>query len=295
MDRVTIAGIIIIAVLVIGIGIYAYQGSIGGPQDKVLMVATTTSLEDTGLLKDLEAAFEKKYPSVDLRIVSGGSGIALEYGKKGDADIILVHDKTREEQFVKDGYGTKRIPFAYNYFWIVGPKNDPAGIKGLNATEAFKKIADDGGKNPSQVKFVSRGDNSGTNSREIKIWNQSGLNYNGTVKNATWYIESGKGMGDTLIIANEKQSYTLSDSGTFLAFQGNVTLVPLITQGKSLLNVYSTIPVNPEKVKGVNIDMANKFAEFLVSKEGQDIIANYGKQKYGQPLFTALYGQPEPT
>jgi len=295
MDNKTIAIIAVIIVIIAGVGIYAYSAN-SGPDKSKLRISTTTSLEDTGLLKEVEAAFEKKYPGVDVQIVSGGTGIALQYGERGDVDLMLVHDKTRETKFVSDGFGTNRTEFAYNYFWIVGPADDPASIRGLNATAAFAKIAEEGQNNPDQVKFVSRGDDSGTHAREKKIWNASGVGYQ-NVTNQSWYIESGKGMGDTLILANERNAYTISDSGTFLAFtkDGKISLVPLITTGTDLLNIYTAMPINPDRHPQTNIEGANNFVNFLISPEGQQIIGNYGNQQYGQPLFTPIVTNPVPS
>ncbi|WP_414469797.1 substrate-binding domain-containing protein [Methanobacterium sp. ACI-7] len=293
MNTRNIAIIAAIVIVIVAAGLYAFSAS-NSPDTSKLRISTTTSLEDTGLLKELEAAYEKKYSGVDVQVVSGGTGIAIQYGERGDVDLMLVHDKTRETKFVNDGFGTNRTEFAYNYFWIVGPADDPAGIKGLNATEAFKKIAEMGQANPDQVKFVSRGDDSGTHAREKKVWNSSGIDINKT--KGSWYVESGKGMGDTLIIANEKNAYTISDSGTFLTFtkEGKIKLVPLVTAGKDLLNVYTAIPVNPQKHPKTNVDGANNFVNFLVSPEGQQIIANFGKDKFGQPLFTPVPTNPVP-
>lgn len=289
MNTRNIAIIAIIIVIIAAVGIYAYSAISNSPDTSKLRISTTTSLEDTGLLKDLEAAFEKKYPGVDVLVVSGGTGIALQYGERGDVDLMLVHDKARETKFISDGFGTNRTEFAYNYFWIVGPENDPAGIKGMNATEAFKTIAQQGQTNPN-VKFVSRGDASGTNARELLIWKSAGIDINKTKNSSSWYIESGKGMGDTLILANEKNAYTITDSGTFLSFSkdSKIKLVPLVTTGKDLLNIYTAIPVNQQKHPKTNIEAANNFVNFLVSQEGQQIIGNYGNQKYGQPLFTPI-------
>ncbi|HIH61850.1 MAG TPA: extracellular solute-binding protein [Methanobacteriales archaeon] len=288
MKKLAIA-LIIITIILAASGIY-YLSNL---EKEVLRISTTTSLEDTGLLEELEAQFEKKYPNIDIQIVSGGTGIALERGKRGDTDLLIVHDKKREETFIDEGYGTKRYPFAYNYFYIIGPKDDPANINGsTTATEAFHRIFT-AAQTKSEVKFVSRGDNSGTNSREIKIWNKTGINYN-DIKKSPWYIETGSGMADTLRVANEKQAYTITDSGTYLAYQNRINLVPYLTNGSDLLNVYSAIPINPEKVNGANYDAAMKFVNFLLSKEGQDIIAKYGKGKYGNSLFTALFGKSEP-
>jgi tungstate transport system substrate-binding protein len=283
----------VIIVAIIAIGAFAFTGGVGGKQ--TLKIATTTSLEDTGLLPVLEAAFEKKYPNIDVQFIAAGTGQALEYGKKGDVSLVMVHSKKQEEQFISDGFGTQRYVFAYNYFYIVGPASDPAKINGTNATTAFTNIRMAGAANPTQVQFVSRGDNSGTNNRELTLWNATGVNYNTTIRNQTWYIESGKGMGDTLTIANEKNAYTLSDSGTYLAYEGKIKLVPLVTQGKDLLNIYSLIPVNPKKFPNVNNDAAMKWVDFVLSSEGQTIVGEYGKDKYGQTLFVPLAGQPEPT
>jgi len=287
---------VVLAVIVIGViavGAYAYTGGMVGQQ--TLKIATTTSLEDTGLLPVLEAAYEKKYPNVDVQFIAAGTGQALEYGKKGDVSLVMVHSKKQEEQFISEGYGTQRYVFAYNYFYIVGPATDPANINGTNATTAFTDIRVAGAANPTEVQFVSRGDNSGTYNRELALWNASGVDYNTSVRNQSWYIESGKGMGDTLTIANEKNAYTLSDSGTYLAYEGKINLVPLVTQGKDLLNIYSMIPVNPQKFPNVNSEAAMNWVNFVLSPEGQTIVGEYGKDKYGQPLFYPLAGQPEPT
>ncbi|MDD3984409.1 MAG: extracellular solute-binding protein [Methanobacterium sp.] len=285
----------ILLVLIIGIiaiGAYTFTGGNSGKQ--TLKIATTTSLEDTGLLEELETVFEKKYPNIDVQFIATGTGQALEYGKKGDVDLVMVHSKKQEEQFVTEGYGTQRYPFAYNYFYIVGPVNDPAKINGTNATTAFKNIHIKGSANPNKVKFTSRGDNSGTNIREITLWNATGADYNTIIRNQTWYLESGKGMGDTLTIADQKSAYSLSDSGTFLAFEGKIKLVPFVTQGKELLNIYSLIPENPQKFPKVNKDAGMKWVDFILSSEGQGIVENYGKDKYGQQLFIPLSGKPEP-
>ncbi len=253
---------------------------------RTLKISTTTSLYDTGLLNEVESAFEKKYP-VDVHIISGGTGIAIGYGERGDVDLLLVHDKTRETNFVNQGFGTRRTEFAYNYFWIVGPADDPAGIKGLNAASGFKKIAEEGQVNPDQVKFVSRGDTSGTHSREIRIWGLAGVNHT-SIRNATWYRESGTGMGTTLTIADNLKAYTLTDSGTFLAFKEKIKLMEITTTGSELLNVYTAIPVNPQKHPNTNIEDAENFVSFLISTQGQGIIGNFGKAKFGEPLFVPM-------
>lgn len=260
------------------------------PDTSKLIVSTTTSLEDTGLLEEIEAAFEDKYPGVDVLVISGGTGIAIQYGERGDADVLLTHDKSREEQFVNSEFGTSRKEIAYNYFWIVGPENDPAGIKSLNATEAFSKIMEEGQNDSDQVKFASRGDDSGTHAREKKIWESTGVSYGEVNSSGEWYIESGRGMGETLLLANEQDAYTLTDSGTFLAYtnDGRIQIVPIVTTGDELLNVYAAMPVNPEKHPDVNYEGAQNFVDFLISSEGQEIIGNFGREQYEQPLFTPI-------
>jgi len=249
-----------------------------------LRVATTTSLYDTGLWGYLEPKFEKKY-QVELDILYAGSGKALEWGRRGDVDVLTIHDKAAEEQFVADGYGVQRNPFAYNYFVIIGPQSDPAGIRGMDAVDAFKKLIEQGQTN-RDVKFVSRGDNSGTHSKEKSIWQAAGYLYEDVRESGAWYIEAGSGMGPTLVMANEKSAYTLSDMGTFLAFKGDLSLVTLVEKGDILLNVYSVIAINPEKMTTTNIEMANNLIDFLLSEEIQELIGEYGVKEYGQQLFT---------
>ena len=205
-------------------------------------------------------------------------------------DALLIHDKPRELKFIQDGNGLERRCIAYNYFVLVGPENDPAGIKGMNATEAMKTIMEKGNADPNNVKFVSRGDNSGTHAREQLLWKNAGYNYSQINNSGPWYIDAGQGMGATLLIASEKSAYTLSDTGTYMAYKGNLSLVPLVEGGNDLLNVYTAIAVNPKKHPGVNCELANKFIDFLVSEEGQKLIADYGKDKYGQSLFFPAAG-----
>jgi len=252
------------------------------PQER-LRVATTTSLYDTGLWGYLEPMFEEQY-NVELDIMYAGTGKALEYGRRGDVDVIIIHSKAREEQFIAEGYGVARVPFAYNYFLIVGPEADPAGIKGLSPEEAFKKLMEIGSGS-----FVSRGDDSGTHGKEKAIWTAAGFDYE-TVRKAEWYIEGGTGMGPTLMMASEKQAYTLTDMGTFLAYKGKIELVPIVDKGDILLNVYSAIAINPEKHPKAKIDIANNLINFLTSPEIQELIGNYGMEEYGMQLFTPCAG-----
>jgi len=267
-------------------------GIVGAADGERLKLSTTTSLYDTKLLDTIEPKFEEKY-NASLDIISGGTGIAIQYGERGDVDVLLVHDKPRELKFVQDGDGLERKCIAYNYFALVGPKDDPAGIKDMNASQAFKTLMEKGKADPAKVKFVSRGDNSGTHAREKVIWKNAGYDYSEVNTSGPWYIDAGQGMGATLIMANEKSAYTLSDLGTFLAFKGNTTLAPLVESGSDLLNVYGAMAVNPKKHPGVNCELANKFIDFIVSDEGQKIIADFGKEKYGQPLFFPAKGNCE--
>lgn len=257
-----------------------------------LKLATTTSLYDTKLLDLIEQKFEEKY-NVSLDIVSGGTGIAIQYGERGDVDVLIVHDKPRELKFIEDGHGLERRCIAYNYFYLVGPKSDPAGIEGMNASAALKTIMEKGLKDPEKVKFISRGDNSGTHTKEQRLWKNAGYNYSQVNTSGPWYVEAGQGMGATLMMANEKQAYTLSDMSTFMAFKGNLTIVPLIEGGNELLNVYVAMAVNPKKHPGVNCELANKFIDFLVSDEGQELISTFGQEQYGQPLFFPARGNCE--
>ena len=264
------------------------SASLAPASKETLILATTTSLYDTGLLDYLEPVFEETY-NVNLHIVYAGTGKALEYGKRGDVDVLTIHDRVREDKFVADGYGINRRCIAYNYFLIVGPRSDPAGIKEMAPEDAFSKIMEEGKKN-SAVKFVSRGDDSGTHAKEKMIWKSAGFDYEDVRNSGAWYVEGGQGMGPTLVMANEKYAYTLSDVGTFLAFQGELDLVPLVEKGNVLLNVYGAIAINPEKQSHVNIEMANNFINFLMSNETQQMIAEFGIEEYGRPLFYPLGG-----
>ena len=281
---------ILIALLIIASSVMGMVGCTASteasplPPQLRLRVATTTSLYDTGLWGYLEPMFEEQY-NVELDVMYAGTGKALEYGRRGDVDIITVHSKAREETFIAEGYGVERVPFAYNYFLIVGPEADPAGIKGLSPEDAFKKLMDTGSGS-----FVSRGDDSGTHSKEKNIWKEAGYEYEKVQEAGTWYIEAGTGMGSTLMMASEKQAYTLTDVGTYLAYKGKLELVPIVDKGDILLNVYSAIAVNPEKVKGVKIDMAKNLISFLTSPEVQELIGNYGVKEYGMVLFTPCAG-----
>jgi tungstate transport system substrate-binding protein len=281
-------GVLAVLSLLAGIVGCTARGAEALPPKGRLQVATTTSLYDTGIWDYLEPIFEEEY-GVELDILYAGTGIALEYGRRGDVDVIVVHARSREEKFVAEGYGVERVPFAYNYFLIVGPENDPAALKGMSPEDAFKKLFE-----MEASSFVSRGDDSGTHSKEKAIWQSAGYDYEMLRQAGEWYIETGRGMGPTLLLASEKQAYTLTDMGTFLSYKGKIELVPVVDEGSMLLNVYSAIAVNPEKNPGVNYEMANNLISFLTSPEIQELIGNYGTREYGIPLFIPrVGGEPE--
>jgi tungstate transport system substrate-binding protein len=251
-----------------------------------LYVATTTSLYDTGLWGYLEPMFEQKY-NASLLITSTGSGAAFKLGESGDVDVLTVHEPAGEAKFIAGNYSSERVPFAYNYFLIVGPESDPAGIKDMSPEDAFRKLMAEGNVTGSQVKFVSRGDSSGTHVKEQTIWAAAGYQYADVENSGSWYVEGGGGMGATLNMADEKQAYTLTDMGTFISYQTQLDLVPMVDQGDILLNVYSVLVVNSTK----NKTMANNLVTFLTSPEIQDLMGKYGVEEYGLQLFTPCAGQ----
>jgi len=249
------------------------------PTNKPVTLATTTSVNDSGLMDALRPEFEKD-TGLTLKVISQGTGQAVKTGQDGNADVLLIHDKTSEDKFVSEGYGLKRIEIAYNYFVIVGPKNDPAGImtKKITAAEAFKKIADT--KSP----FISRGDDSGTNKKELKIWKADNITPAGN-----WYISAGKGMGEVLSMASEKKAYTLTDKATFLAMKDKLDLQIVVGESKDLLNQYTVIEVNPAKQPNINKEGADKFTQWITSDKALKMINEYGKDKYGEALFIVNY------
>lgn len=269
----TVAALIIIS---LGIYHYSYQSK------TVLRVSTTTSLYATGLLDKLADGFKEIYPNVIIQFIPVGSGEALRKASMGDADLVLVHAPNLERRYLDEGILIEGEIFAYNYFVIVGPVDDPAGIKKVDSiTMAFRKIYEAGSE--GKALFISRGDNSGTHNRELFIWRKVGVNPGGD-----WYIESGTGMAQTLEIANEKYAYTLSDIGTFLKLKksGVLNSLEILLSGDpDLINIYSVYIVNPEKIIGVNYELAREFKEFITGKEGQGIIKEYGVEKYGANLF----------
>lgn len=247
-------------------------------ENPVIRISTTTSVNDSGLLPYLQPYFEEA-TGYQWEITSAGTGAAIKKGETGDADALLVHAKASEEEFIESGYGVERLPFMYNFFVIVGPEDDPAGIKDCeSAADAFKKIADSGSP------FVSRGDDSGTNKKELQIWEAAGV----TPEGQDWYINAGAGMGATLTQAAERQAYTLSDKGTFLSNDANKSLVILLGESDDMKNTYSMIAINPEKWPDTNAAGAQAFIDWMLSDQASELIANYGVEEFGEPLFYLL-------
>ncbi len=241
------------------------------PKESVLKVASTTSIRDSGLLDVLLPEFEKAN-NCRVDLIAVGTGAALKLGQAGDVDAVLVHARSAEDKFMDGGHGIRHEPIMHNFFIIAGPAADPAQVKGRDAGSALQKIG--AGKH----RFVSRGDDSGTHKREQLLWQKiEGL--------AKWkdYIESGQGMGPTLIIADEMQAYVLTDEGTWMKQRDKFQLVPLVKGTDDLKNPYAVLVVNPEKSSAINVDLANKFSEFLISKRVQKLIKNY--EINGQRLF----------
>jgi tungstate transport system substrate-binding protein len=242
---------------------------------KNIILATTTSTQDSGLLDVLLPVFEKE-TGFFVKTISVGSGQAMKMGEKGEADVLLVHSPDAEKAFMDQGFGINRMLVMHNDFIIVGPPADPAKIKGMKTTkEALKAIAQAG------ALFLSRGDNSGTHSKEKALWKAAGINPEGQ----KWFQQTGLGMGQTLNVAAEKKGYTLADRGTYLSLKKNLGLDILIEGEPLLLNIYHVIEVNPAKWPKVNAAGAKAFAAFMVSKKTQEIIGKFGVEKYGSPLF----------
>jgi tungstate transport system substrate-binding protein len=251
-------------------------------QSTSVILSTTTSTQDSGLLDVLVPMFESK-TGYTLKTLSVGTGQALALAAKGEADVTLVHAPTLEKKYVAEGKLLNRRLVMYNDFVIIGPADDPAKIKGLtDAVEAMKKIV------ASQTRFVSRGDKSGTNILELALWKQAGVGPKGA-----WYIESGQGMGQTLGIADDRRAYTLTDRATYLAFSKRVNLPILVEKDRPLLNIYSVMEVNPANGPRVNTTGGKAFAEFILSPETQAVIKSFGVAKYGQPLFVPIAGKTD--
>lgn len=247
-----------------------------------LVLATTTSTQDSGLLDCILPDFEKKYNCI-VDVIAVGSGQAMELGKNGDADVLLVHSPAAEKAFVTDGYGTARTLVMYNQFVIIGPEDDPAGVgQAANATEAFTKIYQNGAE--GLTVFVSRGDNSGTHVKELGIWAKAGLD---VTTFGEWYLDAGQGMGAVLDIAQEEMGYTLSDEATFYTREatGIIPDLDIVFAGDPLLfNQYSVIPVDPDRWPNVKFDLASDFVSWIISEETQALITGY-KDPFGHSLF----------
>ncbi|WP_243319116.1 substrate-binding domain-containing protein [Geothrix paludis] len=254
----------------------------GQPAVKAVILATTTSTQDSGLLDELIPRFEKQTGYV-VKTIAVGSGQALAMGKKGEADVLLVHSPDAEKALMAEGSGVNRRIVMHNDFILLGPAMDPAHVRGKGAVAALQAIA------AGHALFISRGDNSGTHAQEKKLWAAAGLKPEGQA----WYQQTGLGMGQTLAVAAEKRAYTLSDRGTYLALRKKLGLEILSEGDAALLNVYHVIEVNPARHPKVNTSGARAFADFLVSKDVQTIIKEFGIGTFGSPLFFPDAGKPE--
>jgi len=266
--------VIFFAVIFISSGIF-FQINYILASEKNIILATTTSTQDSGLLDVLIPVFEKK-TGYFVKTIAVGSGQAIAMGQKGEADILLVHSPEDEKKFMEGGYGLNRRLVMHNDFIVIGPRADPAKIKGIKSTViAFERIAQ------SKSLFISRGDNSGTHAKEKAIWKATGVKYEGE----KWYHETGLGMGQTLNVASEKRAYTITDRGTYLSLKKRIDL-DVLTEGDAiLLNIYHVIEVNQTRFPKVNAAGARVFANFMLSREAQDIIKTFGIDKFGSPLF----------
>jgi tungstate transport system substrate-binding protein len=251
-------------------------------QSTTVILSTTTSTQDSGLLDVLVPLFEKK-AGYTVKTLSVGTGQALALAARGEADVALVHAPALEKKYVAEGKLLNRRLVMYNDFVLIGPADDPAKVKGIaGAVEALKKIAGE------RARFVSRGDKSGTNLLELALWKQAGIEPAGA-----WYIESGQGMGQTLGIANDRRAYTITDRGTYLAFQKRITLPVMVEGDRPLLNIYSVMEVNPANGRRINVAGGRAFAEFILSPETQAVIKAFGIDTYGQPLFVPIAGKKD--
>ncbi len=253
----------------------------GAPSTTVIL-STTTSTQDSGLLDVLVPLFEGK-TGLAVKTISVGTGQALALAARGEADVALVHAPSLEKKYVAEGKMTNRRLVMYNDFVIIGPEEDPAKIRGdRSAVDALEKIAAAG------ARFVSRGDKSGTHNLELALWKQAGI-----TPGAPWYIESGQGMGATLGIADDRKAYTITDRATLLAFSKRVRLVTMVEGDRPLLNVYSVMEVNPGNGPRVNLAGGKAFADFMLAPETQAAIKTFGVDKYGQPLFVPIAGKKD--
>ncbi len=253
------------------------------PQERTVLLATTTSTQDSGLLDILVPLFEKK-TAYTVKTIAVGTGQSLALGARGEVDVVLAHAPELERKYVAEGSMVNRRPVMHNDFVLVGPPADLAGIRGATgAADAFKRIA------ARQARFISRGDNSGTHNKERSLWKAAGV-----IPGGPWYLETGQGMGATLVIASEKDAYTLTDRGTYLAFQKRIRLAILLEGDAPLLNPYHVLVVDPVRHPKVNAAGGKAFADFLVAPVAQEVIRTFGVEKYGQPLFFPDAGKPVP-
>ena len=266
--------VLVISIIIAFICIFLLSCSGNNNYEKVLL-ATTTSTYDSGLLDELISGFEEEYNYTVIPIAVG-TGEAISMGEKGVVDILLVHSRQAEDKFIEEGFGINRKDVMYNDFIIIGPVDDPAEIKGLSVMEALKIISE------REIQFISRGDNSGTHKKELLLWEEAGIKPAGD-----WYIESGQGMGFTLGIADEKRAYTLTDRGTYVSSIDYLSLNILIEGDEILFNPYGIIQINPQKHVDLNINHkgALAFIKYITGQRGQEIIENFGMEKYGQHLF----------
>ena len=264
-------------IALLGISLFLIAVASGCGDDKSeLILGATTSAQDTGILDELVEAFEAHY-DYDVKQVVGGSGQTLELAREGEMDVIMTHSPADEDTFIADGYGIDKRKVMQNYFVIAGPEGDPAGVGDApTMKEAFEKIAD------GEYGFVSRGDNSGTHRREQSIWESAAIDPVGK----SWYTESATGQGLNLLVANDSDAYTLVDSSTFIAFLDRLEIVELF-RDEEKPNVYSVIRLNPEKLAKVNSEGGDAWLQFM-NNEGQDVIAEFGREQYGDPLFEPL-------
>ena len=273
--RITVITLIVLFLSACGSSEAPSNASITPPSNPDLILATTTSTQDSGLLDVLVPMFEDQ-TGYKVQTVAVGTGAALQMGTEGNADVLLVHAPSAEKVLMEDGSARDRFLVMHNDFVIVGPENDPAGLKGkTDIIQAFNDLA------ASSNMFISRGDDSGTHKMEKSLWLKTGIDPSGK----SWYLESGQGMGATLTLASEKLAYTLTDRATFLANQSNLQLKILFEGVPSLLNVYHVMTVNPEKWPLVNYDGAMAFANFMINSDTQKVIGEFGIEKFGQPLF----------
>lgn len=243
-------------------------------ENKDIILATTTSVNDTGVLDILIEKF-REASGFNIKPIAVGSGEAMAMGKRGDADVLFVHSPKDEEAFIREGFGKNRLPVMYNYFIIVGPQEDPAGCAGVqSASEAFKKIAE------TKSIFVSRADKSGTHKKELDLWDNTAI-----APIDGWYIKSQSSMATVLQLANDKNGYALTDKATYLAFKSKLSSKIIVENSQELINTYCVITVNPEKSTRINYEGAFAWSMFLLSAPVQQIIKDFGKDKYGEPLF----------